>query len=104
MALELGGEVVNADSRLFYRGMDVPTAKPTKERQKAFRTISSTSWPQTISTAWQNYLKKARSAISEILDRGNLPILVGGSGQYVWAIIEGWNVPEIQPNPSCAPN
>ncbi len=100
LAMELGGEVVNADSRLFYRGMDVATAKPTKDETKGIphHLIDFLAPDDQYSLA--EYLKKARSAISEILDRGNLPILVGGSGQYVWAIIEGWNVPEIQPNPS----
>ena len=100
LALELGGEVINTDSRLFYRGMDVATAKPTKAEIKGIphHLIDFLAPHEQYSLA--EYLKKARSTITEILDRGKLPILVGGSGQYVWAIIEGWNVPEIQPNPS----
>ena len=100
LALELGGEVINTDSRLFYRGMDVATAKPTKDEIKGIphHLIDFLAPNEQYNLA--EYLKKARSTITEILDRGKLPILVGGSGQYVWAIIEGWNVPAIQPNPS----
>ena len=100
LALQLDGEVVNADSRLFYYGMDVATAKPTQNEIKGVphHLIDFLSPSEQYSLA--EYLKKARLVITEILDRGKVPILVGGSGQYVWAIIEGWEVPEIQPDPS----
>jgi tRNA dimethylallyltransferase len=100
LALQLDGEVVNADSRLFYYGMDVATAKPTQSETKGIphHLIDFLSPSEQYSLA--EYLKKARLVITEILDRGKVPILVGGSGQYVWAIIEGWEVPEIQPDPS----
>ena len=100
LALQLDGEVVNADSRLFYYGMDVATAKPTQSETKGIphHLIDFLSPSEQYSLA--EYLKKARLVITEIFDRGKVPILVGGSGQYVWAIIEGWEVPEIQPDPS----
>ncbi|MBP64591.1 MAG: tRNA (adenosine(37)-N6)-dimethylallyltransferase MiaA [Chloroflexi bacterium] len=100
LALQLDGEVVNADSRLFYYGMDVATAKPTQNEIKGIphHLIDFLSPSEQYNLA--EYLKKARLVITEILDRGKVPILVGGSGQYVWAIIEGWKVPEIQPDPS----
>ncbi len=100
LALQLDGEVVNADSRLFYYGMDVATAKPTQNEIKGIphHLIDFLSPSEQYNLA--EYLKKARLVITEILDRGKVPILVGGSGQYVWAIIEGWEVPEIQPDPS----
>ena len=100
LAQQLDGEVVNADSRLFYYGMDVATAKPTENEIKDIphHLIDFLSPSEQYSLA--EYLKKARLVITEILDRGKVPILVGGSGQYVWAIIEGWEVPEIQPDPS----
>ena len=100
LALQLDGEVGNADSRLFYYGMDVATAKPTQNEIKGIphHLIDFLSPSEQYSLA--KYLKKARLVIPEILDRGKVPILVGGSGQYVWAIIEGWEVPEIQPDPS----
>lgn len=98
LALQLDGEVVNADSRLFYYGMDVATAKPTQNEIKGIphHLIDFLSPSEQYSLA--EYLKKARLVITEIIDRGKVPILVGGSGQYVWAIIEEWEVPEIQPD------
>ena len=98
LALQLDGEVVNADSRLFYYGMDVATAKPTQNEIKGIphHLIDFLSPSEQYSLA--EYLKKARLVITEIIDRGKVPILVGGSGQYVWAIIEKWEVPEIQPD------
>ena len=100
LALQLDGEVVNADSRLFYYGMDVATAKPTRNEIKGIPHHLIDFLPPSEQYSLAEYLKKARLVITEILDRGKVPILVGGSGQYVWAIIEGWEVPEIQPDPS----
>ncbi|MGY8880593.1 MAG: tRNA (adenosine(37)-N6)-dimethylallyltransferase, partial [Dehalococcoidia bacterium] len=98
LALELDGEVVNVDSRLFYRGMDVATAKPSSEETKGVphHLIDILDPDEHFSLG--EYLRTARSVISGITSRGKLPILVGGSGQYIWAIIEGWEVPEIEPN------
>ena len=98
LALQLDGEVVNADSRLFYYGMDVATAKPTRNEIKGIPHHLIDFLPPSEQYSLAEYLKKARLVINEILDRGKVPILVGGSGQYVWAIIEGWEVPEIQPD------
>ena len=98
LALRLDGEVVNVDSRLFYRGMDVATAKPSSEETKGVphHLIDILDPDEHFSLG--EYLRTARSVISGITSRGKLPILVGGSGQYIWAIIEGWEVPEIEPN------
>ena len=45
------------------------------------------------------FLRQATEAISDIQDRSKLPVLVGGTGQYVWALLEGWRVPPVPPNP-----
>ena len=45
------------------------------------------------------FLDAATCAIDDIHGRGKTPIIVGGTGQYVWALVEGWNVPEVAPNP-----
>jgi tRNA dimethylallyltransferase len=98
LALALDGEIVNGDSRLFYRGMDVATAKPTLDEMKGVphHLIDILDPNEQYSLA--SYLKNARSGIEEISSRGKIPIIVGGSGQYIWALIEGWEVPEIEPN------
>jgi tRNA dimethylallyltransferase len=78
--------------------MDVATAKPTSDEMKGVthHLIGFLDPDDTFSLA--GYLKRARSAIDEISERGKLPIVVGGSGQYIWALIEGWIVPEIEPD------
>jgi tRNA dimethylallyltransferase len=99
LALALGGEVINGDSRLFYRGMDVATAKPTEHEMRSVphHLIDILDPNEHFNLA--EYLNLARSTISDIVGRGKLPVLVGGSGQYAWALIEGWEVPEVVPDP-----
>jgi len=98
LALTLNGEVVNGDSRLFYRGMDVATAKPTNPEMRGVphHLIDFLDPNEKFSLA--EYLDRARATIEEISTRGKLPVLVGGSGQYLWALIEGWEVPQIEPD------
>ena len=98
LALALNGEVVNGDSRLFYRGMDIATAKPTEAEMQGVphHLIDILNPNERFSLA--EYLNLARPTVSDIVDRGKVPVLVGGSGQYVWALVEGWEVPEIEPD------
>jgi tRNA dimethylallyltransferase len=97
LAIRLNGEIVSADSRLLYRGMDLGTAKPSlAERQRVpHHLIDVTDPDQTWSLAL--YQKEARKAISSIHDRERLPFLVGGTGQYIKAIIEEWEIPKVAP-------
>lgn len=93
------GEVVNADSRLFYRGMDIGTAKPDQsERQGVKHHLIDILDPHQ-AYSLSEFLKDARDAILNIGDLEKLPIVVGGSGQYIWGLLEGWDVPNIPPNP-----
>jgi tRNA dimethylallyltransferase len=99
LAERLNGEIVSADSRLFYRGMDIGTAKPSlAERQCVPHHLIDVADPdQTWSLAL--FQRQARLAIAGILSRDRLPFLVGGTGQYIRAVIQGWDVPKVQPNP-----
>ena len=100
IARRLNGEVVNADSRLFYRGMDIGTAKPDEsERQGIVHHLIDILDPHQ-AYSLSEFLKDARNAILNITNRERLPILVGGSGQYIWGLLEGWDVPNIPPNPA----
>ena len=98
LARQLGGEIVNADSRQVYRGMDIGTAKPTPAEQGAARhwliDVASPDEQFTLAT----FLDLANAALDDIWSRGRLPIVVGGTGQYVWALLEGWRVPRVPPN------
>lgn len=101
ISLELGakfdGEIVSADSRLFYRGMDIGTAKPTaQERELVAHHLIDICWPDETLTLGE-YHRLASRAINDVLRCGRLPILVGGTGQYIRAIVEGWSIPEVSP-------
>ena len=100
VARKLGGEIINADSRQVYRGMDVGTAKPSpEERARVPHHLLDVCEPdETFSLAL--FMEQARAAVEDVQNRGRLPILVGGSGQYVWAFLEGWQVPKVAPNPA----
>mgnify|MGYP003927889737 CR=1 FL=1 len=94
-----GGEIINADSRQVYRHMDVGTAKPTSLEQSRvphhLLDVADSDGPFSLGT----FLALAREAIPEIRQRGHQPILAGGTGQYVWALLEGWHVPVVPPDP-----
>ena len=94
----LKGEIVNADSRQVYRFMDIGTAKPSTAEQQAVphHLYDIVNPDQEFGLA--QYQQLAMQTIDDIHKRGKLPILVGGSGQYVWAVLEGWQIPRVQPN------
>lgn len=96
LAEQLNGEIVSADSRLFYRGLDIGTAKPTAaERARVPHHLIDVANPdETWSLA--QFQGAAREVIADIHARGKLPFLVGGTGQYVRAVTEGWSPPEVK--------
>ena len=98
LAEKMNGEIVSADSRLFYRGMDIGTAKPTRQEQARVphHLIDIGSPDETLSLAV--FQHKARETIANIHTRNKIPFLVGGTGQYIRAVTEGWNPPEVEPD------
>jgi tRNA dimethylallyltransferase len=100
LAETLAGEVVSADSRLFYRGMDIGTAKPTpEERARVPHHLIDIAEPDaTVGLA--EFQDLAYAAISDVHARGRRPLLVGGTGQYVRAVVEGWRIPRVGPDPA----
>jgi tRNA dimethylallyltransferase len=99
LAERLDGEIVSADARLFYRGLDIGTAKPSlAERRRVPHHLVDVAEPgETWSLAI--FQEAARRAILSIHARGRLPILVGGSGQYIHAVTHGWSPPAVPPDP-----
>lgn len=93
-----GGEIVGADSRQIYRYMDIGTAKPTHEQQRRIRHHLIDIVDPDANLSLAQYQKMAVNVIGQLHERGRLPLLVGGTGQYITAILEGWIVPEIPPN------
>lgn len=98
LAERLKGEIISADSRLLYRGMDIGTAKPSlaEREQIPHHLIDVTTPDQPWSLAV--YQKAARCAISQIDSRSHLPMLVGGTGQYIQAVTEEWEIPAQAPD------
>jgi tRNA dimethylallyltransferase len=99
LAERLNGEIVSADSRLFYRGMDIGTAKPSSAEMTRVRhhlidvANPDETWSLTV------FQQAAHEAIDDIQRRGKLPFLVGGAGQYIRAVTQGWTPPGAQPDP-----
>ena len=98
LAGELGAEIVSADSRQVYRGMDIGTDKPTaEERQRVLHHLVDVVDPDEEFTL-ARYQDMAYTAISDVLTRGRVPLLVGGTGLYIKAVVEGWGIPRVRPN------
>lgn len=91
VAKMIKGEIISADSMLVYRGMDVGTAKPTSEEMQniTHHMIDVVEPDQEFSVAM--YQSAVEKLIGEIVERGNLPMLVGGTGLYIRAVIDDYN-------------
>lgn len=99
LAAALGGEIVSADSRQIYRSMDIGTAKATEaERMRVPHHLVDIVAPDQVLTAAE-YQPLAYRTIEAIQDRDRLPLLVGGTGQYVLSVLEGWRIPAVPPQP-----
>lgn len=98
LAERLNGEIISADSRLFYRGMDIGTAKPSQDElsRVPHHLIDIANPDEILSLAV--FQQKAREAIADIHTRNRIPFLVGGTGQYIRAVTEGWSPPEVEPD------
>jgi len=98
LAETLKGEIVSMDSKLIYRGMDIGTAKPTLvERARVAHYMIDLVEPD---ENWSLVLfrKQVLQTIGELQAKGKIPILVGGTGQYVRALMEGWDIPSQVPD------
>ncbi|MEU3770466.1 tRNA (adenosine(37)-N6)-dimethylallyltransferase MiaA [Amycolatopsis keratiniphila] len=98
LALTLGGEVVNADALQLYRGMDIGTAKATVEERRGVphHLLDVLDVIETASVA--AYQRDARQRVEELLDAGRVPILTGGSGLYVQAVLDDLKFPGTDPD------
>ena len=100
LAERIGGEIVSADSRTFYRGMNIGTAKPTPEDQLRVPhhliDVADPDQPWSLAV----FQREAYLVIDAVHASGHLPILIGGTGQYVRSVADGWEIPEVQPDPT----
>ncbi len=98
IAKKFNGEIVSADSRQVYRGMDIGTAKPGKKEMAAIRHhLIDIKNPNQDYNVGQ-YKKDAIKAINKIIKSGRLPILVGGTGLYIDAVVKNLEFPEVKEN------
>ena len=97
LALEIGGEIINADSMQIYKGMDIGTAKLTLNEQRGVphHLLDVLDVTEDATVAW--YQEIARSTIAQIHARGKDVIIVGGTGLYIKAILDDLNFPDTDP-------
>jgi tRNA dimethylallyltransferase len=98
LAERLGGEVVNADSMQLYRGMDVGTAKLSRSERRGIPHHLLDIWDVSETASVAVYQRLARAAVDDVLARGRLPVLVGGSGLYLRAVLDDLDFPGTDPD------
>ena len=100
LARKINGEIISVDSRQVYRGLDIGTAKITKRQMRGIRhhclDIASPKKAFTV----DNFVKAAKRAIDQILENGKTPIIAGGTGFYIDALLYKNSLPNVPPNPA----
>lgn len=97
-ASQINGEIISADSRHVFRRMNIGTNKPTQVEQATVPHHLLDVCEPYDSYSLAEYVAQARAAIADIRARDKMPMLVGGTGQYVRAVLQGWQVPNVPPN------
>ena len=94
-----GGEIISADSRQIYRGLDIGTAKPSLQERQAIshHLIDIRKLNQDYTVA--QYKRDCVKAIKDISSRGKLPIIVGGTGLYIKAVVDNLTIPQVKADP-----
>ena len=98
LANRLGGEIVSADSRQVYRRMDIGTAKPPPEDLAAVRHHLIDVADPDDEHSLGHFLYSSRKAIQDVNKKSRLSIVAGGTGQYLWGLLEGWNPAAVAPD------
>jgi tRNA dimethylallyltransferase len=98
LAKKFNGEIISADSRQVYKGMNLGTGKVTKEEMQGIKhyLIDIISPKKTLTVV--QYVKKAKAEIKKIISKNKIPIIVGGTGFYVDALVFDYKFPEVSPN------
>ena len=97
LAERLGGEVINADAMQLYRGMDIGTAKITEAERRGVPHHQLDVLEVTETASVAVYQRQARQTVAALLARGRVPVLVGGSGLYVQAVVDDLEFPGTDP-------
>lgn len=98
LAKKIGGEVISADSRQVYKGLDIGTGKITKKEMRGVpHHLLDVESPKKVFTA-QQFVEQGRAAIEDIMARGKTPIICGGTGFYIDALLGRMPLPNVPPN------
>ncbi len=100
LALRFNGEVISADSRQVYKGLNIGTGKITKKEMKGVphHLLDVVSPKKTYTVS--DFQRDAGTAAADIIARGALPVVCGGTGFYIQSIVDGITLPEVPPNPT----
>ena len=98
LARKIGGEIISADSRLVYKGMDIGTAKPTIEEMQGIPHYMIDVVEPEFNYSAGLYAKEAKRCIEDIVSRGKVPIVVGGTGLYYRVLLENYDLPDVKPD------
>lgn len=98
LAKNIDGEIVSADSRLVYKGMDIGTAKPTVEEMQGIPHYMIDIVDPEYNYSAGLYVQNAKVCIENILAKGKIPIVTGGTGLYFRVLLENYALPDIRPD------
>jgi tRNA dimethylallyltransferase len=98
LAQTFNGEIISADSRQVYRHMDIGTAKPTPQELSLVPHHLINVVNPNVDFSLARYHELAYTAIEDIQRGNKLTLLVGGSGLYIWSVLEGWRIPQVPPD------
>lgn len=98
LAKEIDGEIISADSRLVYKGMNIGTAKPTIDEMQGIPHYMIDIVEPEFNYSAGLYAKQAKECINDIISRGKTPIVAGGTGLYFRILLENYNLPDVEPD------
>jgi len=100
LAKKMNGEIISADSRQVYRGLNLGTGKVTKKEMSGIKHyLLDVADPKKVFTV-TDFVRLGEKAITDIHARGKMPIICGGTGFYIQALVDGLIIPEVPPNPN----
>lgn len=98
LAKQINGEIISADSRLVYKGMNIGTAKPVLDEMQGIPHYMIDIVEPDINYSAGLYAKEAKKHVNDILSRGKIPIVAGGTGLYFRILLENYDLPDVDPD------
>ena len=98
LAKQINGEIISADSRLVYKGMNIGTAKPVLDEMQGIPHYMIDIVEPDINYSAGLYAKEAKKHVNDILSRGKIPIVAGGTGLYFRILLENYDLPDVEPD------